>query len=69
MKVSHSSRHRVMKTQMKILKIIGKMVTIQSTKSKQQHILTILLFFLVKLLTTDTCVSKNWDGDISQQFG
>lgn len=38
MKVSRSSRHRVMKTQMKILKIIEKMVTIQSIKSKQQHI-------------------------------
>ena len=70
MKVSRSSRHRVMKTQMKILKIIEKMVTIQSIKSKQQHIFfTTLLFVLVKLLTTDTCVSKNWDGDISQQFG
>jgi hypothetical protein len=69
MKVSRSSRHRVMKTQMKILKIIEKMVTIQSIKSKQQHIFNHSLIFLVKLLTTDTCVSKNWDGDISQQFG
>ena len=56
MKVSRSSRHRVMKTQMKILKITEKMVTIQSIKSKNNTFFNHALIFLVKLLTTDTCV-------------